>query len=173
MNLGRQKDNTEIKEYWAQYVAQFDLLGKISITDLLPERTVDDIQFSGSYDDDVKTLRSCLDPQGANRAMARFRQWLSRKRNKKTSITLESYTLEQLKKLAAASGFEADSYDMMIRYLIETPHDFSEASKAMHSLPIETSRVQKGRIMLDILKAKDIVAYECLVALIEESCCKH
>ena len=148
---GRQKDKTEIRAYWKRYVASGDILEKIAAAEVNEGFALNELTLSGAYEEDVVALREYLTPIGAKRALSRFSQWASRSRRKKTTITITHETLSRLKQLSAQAGFEGESYDMMLEYLLETPQEFEDAKQALREFPIALSAGEQNKLFIRYL----------------------
>lgn len=122
------KDYSEIDQYWARFVEGGHVFKAQSVSEAAIPGTPAPLLKGNSYKQDMKILSKYLSIEGKRRLQARFKNWKSRHKLNKTTITLSGEVLDRLRAYAIASGLAADNYDLTLEILLD-PDERSVTSK--------------------------------------------
>lgn len=127
------KDYSEIDKYWSRFVEDGHVFKIQSASEAATPGTPPPLLYGNSYKQDMQILSNYLSGEGKRRLQARFKNWKSRHKLNKTTITVSGEVLDRLRAYARASGLAEDNYDLTLEILLD-PEERSVTSKAKAEL---------------------------------------
>lgn len=113
------KDYSEIDQFWSQFVEAGSVFKRLATDDIADSEATIPNLTGESYRADMALISKYLTASGKRRLQDRFKNWKSRQKLNKSSITISGTTLERLRAFARASGLDQDNYDLMLELLLD------------------------------------------------------